>query len=71
MQIIISIFEGSDKKKEGGSEKGGGGGGVKLHPFNLPWIRACLISADKDIIIWFRRKARLTFRTCLQASCKS
>ena len=29
-----------ERKKEGGSEKGGGGGG-KIHPFHLPWIRAC------------------------------
>ena len=30
------------KKEEGGSEKGEvGGGGVKIHPFHLPWIRAC------------------------------
>ena len=33
---IISISEDKKKKKEGAQKKG-----VKIHPFHLPWIRAC------------------------------
>ena len=32
-------ISGIKKKKEGGSEKGE----VKIHPFHLPWIHACII----------------------------
>ena len=39
---IISIFEDKKKKKEGDSEKKGGG--VKIHPFHLLWIRACVLT---------------------------
>ena len=38
-QILIRYLRDKEKKKEGGSEKKGGG--VKIHPFHLPWIRAC------------------------------
>ena len=35
---IISIFEGYETKKE---RRGLRKRGVKIHPFHLPWIRAC------------------------------
>ena len=35
--VEVNIWGIRKKRKEGGSEKGG----VKIHPFHLPWIRAC------------------------------
>ena len=37
-QILFQYLR-DKKKKEGGLEKGGG---VKIHPFHLPWICACI-----------------------------
>ena len=34
------------RKKEGGSEKRG----VKIHPFHLPWIRACILFSRSFLI---------------------
>ena len=41
--MLFQYLSDKKKKKGGGSEKGG----VKIHPFHLPWIRACSFQFSK------------------------
>ena len=40
-QILFQYLRDKEKKERRGLRKRAGGGGVKIHPFHLPWIRAC------------------------------
>ena len=43
-QILFQYSRDKKKKRKKGAQEngvGGGVGGLKIHPFHLPWIRAC------------------------------
>ena len=41
IKYYFNIWGIRKKKRKKGAQKKVGGGGLKIHPFHLPWIRAC------------------------------